>query len=255
MTTLYQDFSSRLQMLSELVKIDKSCNDVDGKTVSDKINLVSIIRESLSILPVSYYEFYLKLLISEFIDKLNSSDPQCIWKNLPENIRRTHLYESNMSLSKKLPKFTTFQQHEEKIFDDLNKISKIVLSPFISHSSYKINIEPFKKTDSNPNAETTNKLFNKIGVENVFSDSELISLMLSYDPKFTNRESITRELNNIVEHRNVIAHGSSALEMTINELESNIQFLDNLGNTLQIVCNRQFEEIFKNQQKTQQTTQ
>lgn len=239
MVDLYEEFSRRLLNLNELIIIDKSCDNELGVTNSEKLELVRVIRETLSILPVSYYEEYLMSLIREFIEQLNSSQPQTQWEKLPENIRKTHLFDSDFKFSKKNIDKTSFSDYESKIFSDLKKLADVVLSPLSQDQFYTINVDPFIKTNSNPDSKTTNEIFNRIGLDNIFNNSKLIEMMSEFDEKFNEREVIRRELDTIVTHRHIIAHGGSTIMKTREELDSNIKFIIQLGKSLASVCKGQ----------------
>lgn len=241
MPTAATQFRERLQVLHRMVALDASCDNAFGITQRGKVKLVEGIRASLSVLPVAFFEDFLRILAAQYIDAINRKNPRIGWTRLPDSFRKAHL-SALVALPKK---FSTEDQnaYESRILPDLNTTFMKVLSPHVAPTAYIVAADAFMETHSNPNAETVGAMFNRLGCNNVFGEAEVIRQMTAFDPVLNNAEAIRRQLNNIVSRRHTVAHGRPVTGITRQELEQGMLFLEVLAKALQTAANDTFRRL------------
>lgn len=232
-------FFKRMNPLIEMAILEEGYEGSLGLITPDKLELVEALRQSLILLPVAFFEEFLRNLFQQFVDNLNGLNPRVKWKDLPLSLTKAHVFETSLTIRKKSPDGDDFSYQMNCIADLKNILDKIV-SPLEKPENYIIADESFTNTNSNPDSDTVRLMFAKIGVSNLFQKPELGTEMSQIDRAYSNGNSIRLKLNEIIELRHGVAHGRPPLSLTRTELVNNIIFLQYLTLSLQKLAHQSF---------------
>lgn len=240
-----QKFRADLNPVRKVISLDETFDDINsGVTKSEAIDLVTALRQASIVLPVAFFEDFIRSLMLEFVDEINNTSPRIAWELLPEQLRKAHVFETHLIHRKKAPSGMSYSTYERNCILGLQMTLERLVSPLVSPDNYTVSDDAFSETNSNPSSETVNEMFNRIGVKNVFADTDLIVVWSGFSPIYTSRESITRELDEIVQLRHAVAHGrASALTVSRVQLVSNMVFLERLSESLTNLAWRWCSEV------------
>ena len=216
---------SRLLPLKDMILLDAGYDDTNGITQPEKRPIVESLRQAVVLLPVAFFEDFLRMAVEQFLDYINAKEPRICWAKLPLELRRTHVFDAPLLISRKPPDGDD-DNYQMRSLEQFRSTFEKILSPMSAPDRYSIVTEAFTNTNSNPSSDTVKMMFKKIGIANVFTASELITSLTALNPIYSNETSIKIKLNAIVEMRHGVAHGRPASTLTRSELSDNMLFLE-----------------------------
>jgi len=240
-----QSLEKRLLLLNKMIELDASSDNSFGVTKKQHQKLIEGVRASLAVLPVAFFEDFLRNLISQFIDEINGKNPRVEWNLLPEKLRKSHIVDNITKFDSKKLSGETYSDYETRILNSFDIISEKVLSPKNTPRTYVLISEIFVQTNNNPNADRVNDTFNVIGIKNVFGERRLINKMKTFDRVFYNGDAIRFKLDSIVNRRHTVAHGRQLTGLVRQELDIDIKFIQKLAMSLQIVIRNYAKRLLK----------
>lgn len=256
--TSLERFKTELNQIREYLKHIQYVNNVVGYAVLEEDNeeikaLLNSLKEHDKSFRIAKREFeykaaiislygllekYIEIGIKEYLDSLSNLVPN--YNELDEKIRNNHFELSikliNILISRESAKY----QHltKEEVLRKLNNCS-------VPAVNYQINTEAFVISSGNLKH---NKIVDLFKLLNIDLNSELIKhesltreIGLSPDDISQKEKDILYyKINDLVERRNEIAHGSEIPNfLNISELEPYVQFLE-------VYCQAIFETLFEN---------
>ncbi|MBS9388302.1 MAG: hypothetical protein HEQ33_05105 [Dolichospermum sp. WA123] len=192
-------------------------------------------------------EKYIEIWIKEYLESLCRIVPE--YNQIDEKIRDNHFELSLKLINTITTRESAKYQHltKEKVLKNLNEC-------IVNPTKYQINADAFVLLSGNLKHNKIVELFNKLSLD--LNDELLKNEELNNEIGLT-REKISRtakdilynKINDLVERRNEIAHGSEKLIeeyrlLDIYELEAYIQFLEKY---CQAVFQTLFEQLIKNE--------
>lgn len=232
-------YLKRINPLIEMAILEEGYESSPGLIMPDKRDLVEALRQSLILLPVAFFEEFLRNLFQQFVDNLNGLNPRLEWRDLPLSLTRAHVFETSLVMRKK-PSDGDDLSYQMNCIADLKNIIDKIVSPLTKPTAYIIAEESFTNTNSNPDSNTVKEMFDKIGIKKLFQQQELITEMSKLESIYSNGESIRLKLNEVVDLRHGVAHGRQPLSMTRTELVNNIIFLQYFASSLQKLAQLSF---------------
>ncbi len=167
-------------------------------------------------------EKYVELWIKEYLDSLASVVPE--YNQIDEKIRNNHFELSLKLINTIMSRQSAKYQHltKEKI---LHKLNSCIVSP----KNYQINAEAFVLSSGNLKHKKISDLFNLLNInlnDKLMKNESLKREIGLQNPE--NKDILYNKINELVERRNEIAHGSETSDniLSVSELEPYIQFLD-----------------------------
>lgn len=240
MATPAHEFRQRLAGVRRVVSLDRTCDGrIPGAPKPQKRKLVDELRAACLILPVAYFEDYLRALLDCFVDRLCSYSPRVPWGRLPDRLRWALVYDSIQVMANQR-RDRDLATAEARIYPLFEQLGALAAAPH----AYVIPAEVLRLTRSNPNGDTVSDLMRLIGIGGLFTQVAAVLpgiVPVTYAPLYTNRSAyrdpaaIKRKLDDIVEARNRAAHGDHAPSKTRDEIAEQIDFLDVLADALQRV--------------------
>lgn len=136
------EFKQRLVGVRRILALDK-CFDTPTLQVTrpSKRQLVTELRYACSILPVAYFDEFLRALMDEFAEKLSNYTPQVPWVSLPDKLRTAVVYESPAIMARGFRK--------RMVEADMLRIYEDLASPGVAGGRYRICKETIRETHSN----------------------------------------------------------------------------------------------------------
>ncbi|BAZ88287.1 MAE_28990/MAE_18760 family HEPN-like nuclease [Dolichospermum compactum] len=187
-------------------------------------------------------EKYVEIWIKEYLDSLSNVVPE--YNKIDQKIRDNHFELSLKLINTITSRETAKYQHLTKE-EVLKKLNDCIVNP----SKYQINTDAFVLLSGNLKHNKIVELFNKL---NLNLNDELLKNEELRNEIGLNQNTISRiekdilynKINDLVERRNQIAHGSEEVDdiLSISELEPYIQFLDKY---CQAIFQTLFEELIK----------
>lgn len=243
--TSLERFKTEVNLIREYLKHIQYVNDVVGSAVLEKDNeeikaLLNSLKEhdkSFRIAKrlfeykaaiISLYgllEKYIETWIKEYLDSLSNLVPN--YNELDEKIRNNHFELSIKLINSIISRESAKYQHltKEEVLRKLNNCS-------VPAVNYQINTEAFVISSGNLKH---NKIVDLFKLLNIDLNSELIkheslTKEIGLQPDEISRKEkdiVYNKINDLVERRNQIAHGSETLDILgISGLEPYIQFLE-----------------------------
>jgi len=168
-------------------------------------------------------EKYVELWIKEYLDSLASLVPE--YNQIDEKIRDNHFEFSLKLINTIMRRESAKYQHltKEKILHKLN-------SCIVGHEKYQINAEAFVLSSGNLKHKKIFDLFKLLNInlnDKLMKNESLKREIGLQNPE--NKDILYNKINELVERRNEIAHGSETSDiyiLSVSELEPYIQFLD-----------------------------
>ena len=255
--TSLERFKAEVNQIREYLKHIQYVNDVVGYAILEEDNqeiraLLNTLKEhdrsfrtdkrvfEYKAAIISLYgllEQYVETWIKEYLDSLSSLVPE--YNQIDEKIRNNHFELSlkliDIIISREVAKYQHLTKEEV-----LRKLNNCMFTPI----NYQINTEAFVLSSGNLKH---NKIVDLFKLLNVDLNSELIkSESLNKEiglqsNQISNKEKyiLYNKINDLVERRNQIAHGSEILDILgISGLEPYIQFLE-------VYCQTIFETLFE----------
>lgn len=255
--TSLERFKAEVNQIREYLKHIQYVNDVVGYAVLEEDNqeikaLLNTLKEhdrsfrtdkrvfEYKAAIISLYgllEQYVETWIKEYLDSLSSLVPE--YNQIDEKIRNNHFELSlkliDIIISREVAKYQHLTKEEV-----LRKLNNCMFTPI----NYQINTEAFVLSSGNLKH---NKIVDLFKLLNVDLNSELIKSeslnkeigLQSNQISNTEKYILYNKINDLVERRNQIAHGSEILDILgISGLEPYIQFLE-------VYCQTIFETLFE----------
>jgi len=257
-----ENFTREVNQIREYLKHIQYVNDVSAyavlETDNEQIrNLLNTLKEhdrsfrtdkrifeyKASIISLyGLLEKYVELWIKEYLDSLSNVVPE--YNKIDQKIRDNHFELSlkliNTITSRETAKYQHFTKEEV-----LKKLNDCIVNP----TKYQINTDAFVLLSGNLKHNKIVELFNKLNLD---LNDELLKNEELKNEIGLNQNTISRiekdilynKINDLVERRNQIAHGSEEVDdiLSISELEPYIQFLDKY---CQAIFQTLFEELIK----------
>jgi hypothetical protein len=187
-------------------------------------------------------EKYVELWIKEYLDSLSNVVPE--YNKIDQKIRDNHFELSLKLINTITTRETAKYQHLTKE-EVLKKLNDCIVNP----TKYQINTDAFVLLSGNLKHNKIVELFNKLNLD---LNDELLKNEELKNEIGLNQNTISRiekdilynKINDLVERRNQIAHGSEEVDdiLSISELEPYIQFLDKY---CQAIFQTLFEQLIK----------
>ena len=257
-----ENFTREINQIREYLKHIQYVNDVSAyavlETDNEQIrNLLNTLKEhdrsfrtdkrifeyKASIISLyGLLEKYVELWIKEYLDSLSNVVPE--YNKIDQKIRDNHFELSlkliNTITSRETAKYQHFTKEEV-----LKKLNDCIVNP----TKYQINTDAFVLLSGNLKHNKIVELFNKLNLD---LNNELLKNEELNNEIGLNQNSISRiekdilynKINDLVERRNQIAHGSEEVDdlLSISELEPYIQFLEKY---CQAIFETLFEQVIK----------
>jgi hypothetical protein len=259
-----ENFTREINQIREYLKHIQYVNDVAAYSVletdNEQIrNLLNTLKEhdrsfrtdkrifeyKASIISLyGLLEKYVELWIKEYLDSLSNVVPE--YNKIDQKIRDNHFELSlkliNTITSRETAKYQHFTKEEV-----LKKLNDCIVNP----TKYQINTDAFVLLSGNLKHNKIVELFNKLNLD---LNDELLKNEELKNEIGLNQNTISRiekdilynKINDLVERRNQIAHGSEEVDdiLSISELEPYIQFLEKY---CQAIFQTLFEQVIKNE--------
>jgi hypothetical protein len=259
-----ENFTREVNQIREYLKHIQYVNDVSAyavlETDNEQIrNLLNTLKEhdrsfrtdkrifeyKASIISLyGLLEKYVELWIKEYLDSLSNVVPE--YNKIDQKIRDNHFELSlkliNTITSRETAKYQHFTKEEV-----LKKLNDCIVNP----TKYQINTDAFVLLSGNLKHNKIVELFNKLNLD---LNDELLKNEELKNEIGLNQNTISRiekdilynKINDLVERRNQIAHGSEEVDdiLSISELEPYIQFLEKY---CQAIFQTLFEQVIKNE--------
>ncbi|HEX8574754.1 MAG TPA: MAE_28990/MAE_18760 family HEPN-like nuclease [Flavobacterium sp.] len=257
-----ENFKRELNQIKEYLKHIQYVNDLTAYAIRDTDN--GQIKELLNRLKehdrgfrtdkrifeykasiISLYgllEKYVEIWIKEYLDSLSKVVPE--YNQVDEKIRINHFELSLKLINTIITRESVKYQHITKE-EVLNKLNECIVNP----SNYQINTEAFVLLSGNLKHNKIVEIFNKLSLD--LNDELLKNEELNNEIGLTperistiGKDILYNKINDLVERRNQIAHGSENVEAikSISELEPYIQFLEKY---CQAIFQALFEQFIK----------
>ncbi|MFN7415524.1 MAG: MAE_28990/MAE_18760 family HEPN-like nuclease [Dolichospermum sp.] len=257
-----ENFTREINQIREYLKHIQYVNDVSAyavlETDNEQIrNLLNTLKEhdrsfrtdkrifeyKASIISLyGLLEKYVELWIKEYLDSLSNVVPE--YNKIDQKIRDNHFELSLKLINTITSRETAKYQHLTKE-EVLKKLNDCIVNP----TKYQINTDAFVLLSGNLKHNKIVELFNKLNLD---LNDELLKNEELKNEIGLNQNTISRiekdilynKINDLVERRNQIAHGSEEVDdiLSISELEPYIQFLDKY---CQAIFQTLFEELIK----------
>lgn len=221
----FTKFMTSLGLAESLLNLESQYSDppniYDQQTVEG-------LRGGAVILMVAAFEYFLKSAIVEHLNKL-IQPTKVPFSKLPKKMLVNNVYSILDHAMKGPPGTEKFER-----ISDIQRACQDIISQTISPLY-------FSDTRSNPNSDNVKKMFFDIGKEDIFN---LIKNDFDQEWKTpTHLKFIPEKLDEIVEHRHVVAHTANALNISRSDLESSIRFLKTLSSVLDSHIEKHVEQI------------
>ncbi|MBW4476417.1 MAG: hypothetical protein KME54_05965 [Tolypothrix brevis GSE-NOS-MK-07-07A] len=172
-------------------------------------------------------EKYVEIWIKEYLDSLSGLVIE--YNQIDEKIRNNHFELSLKLISTITSRESAKYQHLTKE-EVLEKLNKCIVNP----TSYKFNTEAFVLSSGNLKHKQIVKLFELINVNlnEVLKNNQTLIEYIRNEKQIKNIANINTDtlyntINDLVERRNQIAHGSEILDiLSISQLEAYFDFLE-----------------------------
>ena len=259
-----ENFTREINQIREYLKHIQYVNDVAAyailETDNEQIrNLLNTLKEhdrsfrtdkrifeyKASIISLyGLLEKYVELWIKEYLDSLSNVVPE--YNKIDQKIRDNHFELSLKLINTITTRETAKYQHLTKE-EVLKKLNDCIVNP----TKYQINTDAFVLLSGNLKHNKIVELFNKLNLD---LNDELLKNEELKNEIGLNQNTISRiekdilynKINDLVERRNQIAHGSEEVDdiLSISELEPYIQFLEKY---CQAIFQTLFEQVIKNE--------
>lgn len=213
LSTDNQEFQELLNTLNEHYRFFST----DKRIFEYKASIISL---------YGLLEKYVEIWIKEYLCSLSSIVPE--YNKIDERIRENHFELSLKLINSITIRESAKYQHLTKE-EVLNKLNECIINP----TKYKINTEAFVLLSGNLKHNKIVELFNKLNLDlnnELLKNEELNNEIGLNTNTISRREKdiLYNKINDLVERRNQIAHGSEAVDniLSISELEPYIQFLE-----------------------------
>ncbi|MEG4803979.1 MAE_28990/MAE_18760 family HEPN-like nuclease [Microcoleus sp. ARI1-B5] len=250
-----EDFKKEVNQIREYLKHIQYVSDVVGCAVLEEDNeqlkvLLNRLKEHDRIFRtdrrifeykaaiISLYgllEKYVETWIKEYLNSLSCLI--CDYHNLDEKIRNNHFELSLKLISTIITREIVKYQHLTKE-EILRKLNTCLVNP----TNYQINTEAFVLLSGNLKHDKIVELFKlfNIDLNGELIKNENLNQEIGLSPDLisrTDKDILYNKINDLVERRNQIAHGSETLDILgISGLEPYIQFLE-------VYCQAIFETL------------
>jgi len=220
----------RLDGVRRILALDVRMDDPhSGLTKPRKRTLVNELRASCLILPVAYFEEFLRDLVTHFATRLCSGRRRVPWSSLPQGLRRALLYGSGTTLAK-LHLVMNRQPSEAEMLTIYSRLA----SPLTSETLYQIPPEVLCNAQPNPGSESLAETMGRLGVTKVFP--KVAQVLPTHGPayhQYSEGKAIRTKLDDIVHARHRVAHGGGVGNKSRTDIGEQIDFLERLAAALQ----------------------
>ncbi|MDB9458010.1 MAE_28990/MAE_18760 family HEPN-like nuclease [Dolichospermum circinale] len=262
-------FKKELNQIREYLKHIQYVNDVaayhvqdnDNEQIKNLLNTLSshdrgfrtdrrIFEYKASIISLyGLIEKYVEIWIKEYLDFLSSVIPK--YTQIHEKIRENH-FELSLKLINTITTRESAKYQRLTKEEVLNKLNNCIVNP----SKYQINTDAFVLLSGNLKHNKIVELFNKLNLDlnDELLKNEELKNEIGLTPERISRiekDILYKKINDLVERRNEIAHGSEKSTeednlLQISELEPYIQFLEKY---CQAIFQTLFEQVIKEESR------
>ncbi|MTJ49526.1 MAE_28990/MAE_18760 family HEPN-like nuclease [Dolichospermum sp. UHCC 0259] len=260
-----ENFKKEVNQIREYLKHIQYVNDVaayhvqnnDNEQIKNLLNTLNshyrgfrtdkrIFEYKASIISLyGLLEKYVELWIKEYLDSLSNVVPE--YNKIDQKIRDNHFELSLKLINTITSRETAKYQHLTKE-EVLKKLNECIVNP----SNYQINTEAFVLLSGNLKHNKIVELFKYLTLDlnNELSKNEDLNNEIGLDKNTisqTSKDDLYNKINDLVERRNQIAHGSEVLDILgISALEPYIQFLEKY---CQAIFQTLFEQVIKEESR------
>lgn len=241
-----ENFKRELNQIREYLKHIQYVNDVaayhvqdnDNEQIKNLLNTLNghyrgfrtdkrIFEYKASIISLyGLLEKYVEIWIKEYLDFLSSVVPE--YTQIDEKIRDNHFELSLRLINTITSRESAKYQHLTKE-EVLKKLNDCIVNP----TKYQINTDAFVLLSGNLKHNKIVELFNKLNLDlnNELLNNEELNNEIGLNQNTISRiekDILYNKINDLVERRNQIAHGSEEVDdiLGISELDPYIQFLE-----------------------------
>ncbi|MET3291820.1 UNVERIFIED_CONTAM: hypothetical protein ABID98_004390 [Brevibacillus sp. OAP136] len=211
-------YKETLQVVEKLLELERQYRNPPRQ---EETKAVLGLRGGAAVMMVAGFENFLRQVVEEHLSELTLLPLKVNFNRLPDKIKTTSVFLS-LENAMKGPKYET----------PIPKIDRLAIIEQASKNFIAGLIDPsaFSSTGGNPNSKTVNSMFNNLGIEDVFS-----KIRAKFITKWGKPEAhtfIPDKLNEIVNHRHVVAHTANALNLGRSQLKEAVKFLKILATVL-----------------------
>lgn len=247
-----ESFKREVNQIREYLKHIQFVNDVAASTVLETDN--EQLKQLLNTLNEHYRDFrtdkrifeykatiislygliekYIEIWIKEYLHSLSNVVPE--YNQIDEKIRDNHFELSLKLINTITNRESAKYQHLTKE-EVLNKLNGCIVNP----NKYQINTEAFILLSGNLKHNKIVEIFNKLNLDlnnELLKNEELNNEIGLKQNTISRRDKdiLYNKINDLVERRNQIAHGSEEVDaiLSTSEIEPYIQFLEKYGQAI-----------------------
>jgi hypothetical protein len=226
----------RLVGVRRIIALDVRMDDpASGVTRPRKRVLVAELRSSCLVLPVAYFEEFLRDLMAYFVSRLCSGSRRVVWQSLPDELREAVLYGSGGALAN-IGRIVRRRPTEAEMLAIYGKLA----SPAADPRLYEIPHEVLCGFRANPGPGQVGKTLSQLGVRKVFERvAPILAAYTTSDPRYAQYaqpRAVATRLDDIVQARHHVAHGAGPGNKTRVEIEAQVDFVERLEAAIQTVA-------------------
>jgi hypothetical protein len=179
------------------------------------------LRGGAIVLMVAGFENFLREVIEENLSELTALPLRVDFNNLPDKIKVTSIF-SSLENALKGPKFEVAPPKIDRL-PTIDQVCRNIIAGIIDPSA-------FSSTGGNPNSKTVKSMFDNVGFNDIFT--KITAKFIRRWGKQEAHSFISDKLNEIVNHRHLVAHTASALNLGRAQLKESVKFLKILATVL-----------------------
>ena len=191
-------------------------------------------------------EGFIEQIIKTYLTMMGESVKK--YSELPEEIKKNHI-QFSAELIKNCNKFSKYSLNSERC------IVENLYNCINSKENFTLNVDAFTNHSSNFRKESIREIFKNVGIINITHDICQEEVMKQYFINYENIEEKDFEsysedsyyliLDDIVERRNCIAHGSDVVEiLSLDILKNKVVYIKALVESIYNICNKNLQ-IFR----------
>ncbi len=188
-------------------------------------------------LMVAAFENYLKEVVAELLESINSATPSCDFNKLPSALQAQTVY-TGLQAAMTAKAWDPVKQREHRLPGVMHAVTRIARGEILS--------QEIADTAGNPNAEQVKSMFKIIGVSDLFG-----TIKFDFDSAWgspTAQTFIADNLDAVVQRRHVVAHTASILSTSRSDLQEWNRFLLCLVTTLDATLERHIAQVIADAQ-------
>lgn len=226
MDTVFVDFQKDIIELRQHINYIKSISSqvTQGSDISLYINSLSNRKFNYKSLVISLYgtiESYAEKFIMKYLEELSSLIKE--YSNLKKTIQDKNIFNT-ASLALKVMEQKLIKYNHLKETDLISNLHSCI----INSSGYLINYDAFTMLTGNMTHSRMSDLFKQVGIDLNLKFGKYTDFNLSSENQF-------KKLDELVEMRNEVAHGSMSSFLDPSQIEEYVDFIERYFNNLLIV--------------------